>query len=266
MNNSEPILWSSDKRGVATIILNRPRQHNAMNAKMICALNEAGRSIEESPDIRVVVLTGAGESFCAGADLNWMREQMGADRARRIAEAKMLTRMLATLNNLSKPTIARINGNAYGGGVGLFSVCDISIASGAARFALTETKLGLIPATIGPYVHARLGQARMRQIALNGAMIKGAEAAKIGLVSRVAPPDRLDHEVENQIIQFLQCAPGAVAETKSLIRELANSPGLDQSAMMISRLADRWETAEAAEGVRVFFDQTKPSWVEDGGN
>jgi methylglutaconyl-CoA hydratase len=260
MINSETVRFSSDARGVATITLNRPEKHNALNAEMIRTLQETITATDVDPNIRVVVLTGAGESFCAGADLDWMRTQMAASRAQRMEEAEALANMLETLNALSKPVIARINGATYGGGIGLVSVCDVSIASESARFALTETKLGLIPATISPYVYARLGEARMRQIALSGTVIKGDEATKIGLVSKIVQQDQLDQQVEQQIGLFLQCAPGAIAETKSLIRDLTDNAKIDTMAMTISRLANQWETNEAAEGLQAFFDRTKPSW------
>ncbi|MGC1429768.1 MAG: enoyl-CoA hydratase-related protein, partial [Albidovulum sp.] len=144
-----------DHRGVAQLVLNRPEKHNALSAAMIAELTEAAGRLGRDPAVRVIVLTGAGESFCAGGDLGWMREQMAADGATRAREATKLAMMLNVLNTCPKPVIGRIQGNAFGGGVGLASVCDVAVGITGARFGLTETKLGLIPATIGPYVLAR---------------------------------------------------------------------------------------------------------------
>ncbi len=148
MPNFTTISLTTDSRGIASLTLNRGEKHNAMSAKMIAELTEAAALINQDQAIRVVVLTGAGKSFCAGGDLNWMREQFDADRATRIAEAKKLAMMLFALNTLEKPLIGKVNGNAFGGGVGMMAVCDMVIAADHAKFGLTETKLGLIPATI----------------------------------------------------------------------------------------------------------------------
>lgn len=261
MHEMNTLSWTCDERGVGTLTLNRPDKHNAMNAEMIRELQETIDRIDNDETVRVVVLAGAGESFCAGADLAWMKAQAAAEREERIAEATSLATMLAAFDCLSKPTIAKVHGAAYGGGIGLISVCDIAIAADTARLTLTETKLGLIPATISPYVFARLGAASMRRVALNGYMLQGQEAVTAGLLSSACPADQLDGQIATQVDLFLKCAPGAVAETKAMIRNLSNTSKEDQMDMTIRLLADRWETSEAAEGIDAFFARTKPDWI-----
>ncbi len=159
MSDFETIDVAIDARGVATLTLNRPEQHNVLSGLMIDELTTATLHLADNAAVRIVVLTGAGKSFCAGGDLGWMQAQMNASRAQRIEEARKLALMLKALRDLPKPLIGRVNGQAYGGGIGLISVCDAAISVSGARFGLTETKLGLIPATISPYVVARIGQA-----------------------------------------------------------------------------------------------------------
>ncbi|MDI7861798.1 crotonase/enoyl-CoA hydratase family protein [Rhizobiaceae bacterium n13] len=254
------IKLATDARGVTTLTLDRPDQHNALSAELIADLTRAAAAIAGDPAIRVVVLTGAGASFCAGGDLGWMKAQMVATRDQRMAEARKLAHMLRALNTLPKPLIARVNGQAYGGGVGLISVCDVAISVSAARFGLTETRLGLIPATISPYVAARLGEATLRRLALSGRIFDASEAFHIGLVSAVVEPADLDRAVEREVAACLGAAPGAITSTKSLLRALGTRIDDEVIEMTIARLADTWETQEAEEGVAAFFDKRPPPW------
>ncbi len=249
-----------DQRGVATLTLARPEQHNALSAQMIADLTEAAECLGADPEVRVVVLTGEGSSFCAGGDLKWMQQQVNATRERRIEEARRLALMLSALATLPKPLVARVNGQAYGGGVGLISVCDAAVAVAGARFGLTETRLGLIPATISPYVIARIGSpAALRYF--TSARIFGAEEARgTGLLTAVVEPEGLDDAVESEIASYFAAAPGAVAAAKALVR--AVSPVVDEKMieMTLTRLADAWETAEAKEGIAAFLERRPPFW------
>jgi len=164
----QTILIESDERGVAYLTLNQPETHNALSPLMISELTTAATELGHDETIRVVVLTGAGKSFCAGGDLGWMREQFEASRKTRISEAMKLARMLRDLNELPKPLIGKIQGQAFGGGIGMMAVCDVAIGVEEARFALTETRLGLIPATISPYVLARMGEGKARRVFMSG--------------------------------------------------------------------------------------------------
>jgi len=206
-----------DPRGVATVTLNRPGNHNALNARMITELTDLAKRLGRDPAVRVVVLTGTGKSFCAGGDLGWMRTQMTADAAARARAARCLADMLGALDQLPKPLIGRIQGQAFGGGIGLMTVCDVAIRVPTARFGLTEVRLGLIPATIGPYVIAHMGAAKARRVFFSGRFFDGAEAVSLDLLARVVAPELLDAAIEAEITPYLAAAPGAVAEAKALM-------------------------------------------------
>lgn len=251
-----------DTRGVAWLRLNREDVHNAINGEMIAELVAAAERLGRDPAVRVVVLTGKGASFCAGGDLAWMRAQMEADAPIRAREARALAEMLGTLNNLPKPLIGRIQGQSFGGGVGLMSVCDVAIGVEGAKFGLTEVRLGLIPATIGPYVVARMGEARARRVFFSGRRFGADEAVALGLLARVVPEAELDAAVEAEIAPYLAAAPGAVAEGKALVATLGGAVSDADVSATIDALVARWESAEASEGIGAFFGKRKPNWSE----
>ena len=257
----ETILIETDERGIATLTLNQPDKHNALSPKMIVELTQAAAQLSSDENIRVVVLTGAGKSFCAGGDLGWMREQFTASRETRIDEAMKLARMLRDLNELTKPLIGRIQGQAFGGGIGMMAVCDVAIGAEDAKFALTETRLGLIPATISPYVLARMGEGKARRVFMSGKAFNSKEAVGLDLLAKAVSADKLDEAIEAEIKPYLSTATGAVLRAKAYARSLG--PVIDESAMLRSAqaLADAWETPEAVEGVGAFFEKRKPYWV-----
>ncbi|PWE33947.1 crotonase/enoyl-CoA hydratase family protein [Maritimibacter sp. 55A14] len=250
-----------DGRGVATLTLARAGKHNALSAQMIAELTQAAARIAGDGAIRVVVLAAEGRSFCAGGDLGWMRAQMQADAETRRAEATKLARMLHALNTLPQPLIGRVHANAFGGGVGMMSVCDVALGAEGATFGLTETRLGLIPATISPYVIARMGEARARRVFMSSRLFDAAEAVELGLLARVVAPEALDAAVEAEVVPYLACAPGAVAASKRLARMLG--PNIDEAviAATIDQLVAAWETDEAVEGIDAFFGKRKPRWA-----
>ncbi|MBB4001978.1 crotonase/enoyl-CoA hydratase family protein [Aurantimonas endophytica] len=239
--------------GIATLTLARPERHNAMDAAMIGELADAAAVLTANDAVRVVVLTGEGRSFCAGADLGWMQAQFAASRDERIREATQLARMLKSLNELPKPLIGRIHGQAFGGGLGLMAVCDVAVGSLAARFAFTETRLGLIPATISPYVIARMGEGRARRVFMSGRRFESAEAVALGLLARAVPEGDLDAAVATEVEPYLGCAPRAVAAAKALARSLG--PVIDEHtiAATASRLADCWESETARSRISGFL-------------
>ncbi|NPD18060.1 crotonase/enoyl-CoA hydratase family protein [Alterinioella nitratireducens] len=259
----ETIDIQTDDRGVATLTLARPEKHNALSAQMIAELTQAAEQLGNDPAVRVVVLTGDGRSFCAGGDLGWMQEQMRADAATRGAEARKLAEMLGALDRMPKPLIGRVQGQAFGGGVGMMSVCDVAIGADGARFGLTETRLGLIPATIGPYVVARMGAARARRVFMSARIFGAEEAVALGLLARAVPEADLDAAVEAEVAPYLNCAPGAVAAAKTLVARL--EPRVDAATidMTIEALVAAWESDEAREGVAAFFDKRKAAWMPD---
>lgn len=250
-----------DGAGVAWLRLNRPAVHNAMDAAMIAALTAAADRLGHDPAVRVVVLTGHGPSFCAGGDLGWMRAQMTADGPTRAKNAAALAQMLAALDQMPKPLIGRVQGQAFGGGIGLISVCDVAIATREAKFGLTEVRLGLIPATIGPYVVARMGAARAREVFFSGRVFDAEEAVRLGLLARVVGNDDLDVAVAAEIAPYLRAAPGAVAAGKRLVADLAVPRDEAQIAMTIDALVQRWESEETAEGIAAFFEKRPARWM-----
>jgi methylglutaconyl-CoA hydratase len=252
---------SHDGGGIARLVLNRPDKHNALDAGMMDALTAAAASLGADPAVRAVILCAAGPTFCAGADLGWMRAQVQADAAGRAREARRLAGMLGALNALPKPLVGQVQGNAFGGGVGLMAVCDVVVAADQASFGLTETRLGLIPATIGPYVLARVGEARARAVFVSARPFGAAEAARLGLVTRAVPAADLARAALAEAEPYLACAPGAVAEGKALIAALAQPVTQAMVETSIAALIARWDHAEAAEGIAAFFDRRKPAWA-----
>ncbi len=254
------ITLDTDRRGVARVTLDRPERHNALDATMISELTEVAGRLGSDPAVRVVVLAARGPTFCAGGDLGWMREQMDADGAARGAEARRIAEMLRALDTLPKPLVAEVQGPAYGGGVGLLSVCDVAVGVEGASFAMTETRLGLIPATIGPYVLARIGAAAARRLMLPSRRFDAREALSLGLLVRVVPSEALGEAVEEEVGLFLARAPGAVAAAKDMIRRVAGGVGPETIDESIAALVSRWESDEARDGIAAFFERRDPPW------
>ncbi|MER9294722.1 crotonase/enoyl-CoA hydratase family protein [Mesorhizobium sp. M0510] len=258
--NFDTIRITTDAIGVATLTLARPDKHNAMSGHMIAELAGAAKLLANDDKVRAVVLTGEGDSFCAGADLAWMRAQASATRDERTAEARKLALALRALNELPKPLIGRINGQAFGGGLGLMSVCDVAIAVDTARFGFTEVRLGLIPATISPYVMARMGEGRARRVFMSARIFDANEACELGLVSKAVPPGDLVEAIEAEVRPYRSTSPQAVAAAKALARRLG--PTIDDAIIgeTVALLADAWEMTDAAEGISAFFDRHRPHW------
>ncbi|MFP4536926.1 MAG: enoyl-CoA hydratase-related protein [Dichotomicrobium sp.] len=252
MSAFQTIRVDTDAEGIATLTLNRPDKHHAINARMISELTEAAATLGADTGVRAVILAATGPSFCAGGDLEWMRAQQSANRAGKIAEAGRLSAMLAALNALSKPLIARVQGNVYGGGIGLVAVSDIAIGVEGIRFALTETRLGLIPATIGPFVLRRMGEGMARQVFFSGNAFGPDFALRAGLLHEVCAESEFDARVHRQADAVLKTAPGAVAAAKALCLSLGGDEEADIRAS-IAALADCWESEEAQARIRAFL-------------
>lgn len=250
-----------DGRGVATVHLNLPEKRNAMSAQMIADLTDMATTLGSDPNTRAIVLRGRGRVFCAGGDLDWMKAQINADRQTRMAEARKLAMMLNALNTMPTPLIAVIHGGAFGGGVGLACVADVVIADDTAGFGLTETRLGLIPATISPYVIARMGEGKARRVFMSARIFGADEAVTLGIVSRAVDAEDVEGAVEEEITPYLSVAPGAVGAAKALARSLG--PAIDPAVIerTIEFLADTWETDEAAKGIDAFLNKTPPPWT-----
>ena len=249
---------------VARIALDRPDVHNAFDDELIAGLTTALVELEGNAAVRAIVLTGQGVSFSAGADLNWMRRMAQASEADNRADAVRLAALMRTLNFLSKPTIARVNGAAYGGGVGLVACCDIAIAADGAKFGLTEVRLGLVPAVISPYVIAAIGARAARRLFVTGEVFDAVEALRIGLVHRCVPAAQLDTAVDDALGLLARGGPAAQAEAKSLAlrnsgvtREAAEAADA-QNAALIARLR---VSSEGQEGLAAFLDKRRAAWI-----
>lgn len=257
----ETIKVDIDARGVATLTLNRPELHNAMNGLMWEEGRDAVRRLDQDPAVRAVVLTGEGKSFCSGGDLKYQRSQRDASRETKISEARKLALWLREMDMLGKPLIGRIQGPAYAGGLGLVSVCDITIGLATSVFSITEARLGLIPAMISPYVMRRIGTAKARRFFLNTRSFDAAEAVAIGLLDRAVAVQDLEAAVQEEIDLVLQCAPGAVGKIKRLIDFVDRHEFDDNCMYTVERIADMWDDAEATEGLASFADKRKPAWT-----
>lgn len=250
---------------VATVTLNRPEIHNAFDEALIANLTAAFVSLDDNADVRVVVLEGAGRSFCAGADLNWMKRMAAFGEEENLADANALAAMLRSLYALSKPTIARVSGAAYGGGVGLVAACDIAIAVPEATFALSEARLGLIPATIGPYVIEAIGVRQARRYFLTAERFDAVEARRIGLVHEVVAADAIGVRIDAMIATLTSAGPAAQLECKALIRGVAHRPiDDDVIAGTAEHIAAVRASPEGREGVAAFLGKRRPAWMADG--
>jgi len=258
--SGQSIELTIDKRNIATVTLNRPEVHNAVSLEMIREMRKIIVELNSNPEPRGVILTGAGETFCAGMDLRWMQKISTQKRANRIAEATELSEMLNELDLLNKPLIGKINGHSFGGAIGLISCCDFAIAAEDAEFSLTEVLLGLLPATISPFVIRRIGVANARRIMLNAHRFSAKEAVRLGLVAKAVSIQSLQEEIDNEVTELLRCAPEAVSSTKNLISEVCGKEPQAVREYTIEKLADAWETESVKEGIAAFFSKRRPEW------
>lgn len=245
---------------VLTIALNRPDQHNAMNPAVMTALANAFTGPAMRADVRVVVLTGNGRSFCAGADLAFMRAAAEYTHEQNVADGRAIFDLMWTLDRCPKPVVARVNGTAIGGGAGLVCCCDIVVASERATFAFSEARLGILPAVISPFVVARIGPAHARELFLTGERIDATRAQAVGLVNHVVAEADLDAAVAERVGQLLQAAPGAQAAAKELLRTVAFRPAEEVRDYTAELIAARRAGDEGREGMSAFLEKRKPWW------
>ncbi len=248
---------------IARLILNRPEVHNAFNAEMIKELNLALREIKNRSDIRILILTGEGKSFCAGADLNWMREIIHYSFEENLQESKELAELMFQLDQLPLPTIARINGATIGGGNGFHAACDIAIASEDAVFSLSEVKIGLIPAVISPYVIRRIGLSRARQYFLTGERISAKKAEEIGLIHKSVPAAALDDEVAEVVKLLLTSGPEAIRRSKELLQKVPLMSIEEAKEYTAKVIAELRISPEGQEGMAAFLEKKKPRWAQE---
>jgi len=250
-----------DSRGVARVTINNPEKRNAFDDQIIAQLTEAFTAIASNPDVRVMVLSSKGKNFSAGADLGWMQRMANYSYEENLRDANALALMLQTLNRMPQPTIARVQGAAFGGGIGLISCCDIAIATTSANFSLSEVKLGLVPATISPYVIAAIGERAARRYFITAETFDGHTAKQIGLINEVVDTEHLDTQVKQITDALMANGPAAIAAAKQLIFDISGKAMdqdiIDHTCKTISaiRVSD-----EAQEGLNAFLEKRKPHW------
>ena len=251
------------KNNVASVIFNRPDVHNAFDDVMIRELSEVFERLSTQSEIRVVILTGEGKSFCAGADLNWMRRVKDYSYEDNLRESLDLSDMLYKIYSCPKPTIARVNGAAIGGGTGLVAVCDIAVAARTARFSFSEVKLGLIPACISPYVVKKCGEGRCREFFLTGERLTADKALQSGLVNAVCDLGDLDAAVDHYTMQLVSSGPGAITTCKELLRRVPQMSYDEVKRYTAEIIAQIRISEEGQEGMTAFLEKRKPRWVSD---
>src|SRR5436190_10242583 len=245
---------------VARIWMNRPDLRNAFDGLMITELRRVLFDLRTVDAVRVVVLGGRGPSFCAGADLEWMRATASFSREENLREAQALADLFFTVYESPKPVVARVHGAALGGGAGLVAACDIPVAALGTQFGFTEVRLGIVPSVISPYVVSKIGESAARELFLTGERFEAVRACEIGLIRQAVPEEDLDATVERRVQELLLAGPRAIAEAKSLIREVAWRRVEDVQRYTVERIAEIRTTAEGQEGMRAFLEKRKPYW------
>ncbi|MCP4230904.1 MAG: enoyl-CoA hydratase/isomerase family protein [bacterium] len=257
----ETIKVATDDK-IARVTLDRPDVHNAFNLQMLLDLIDAFGKLGDDDGVRVVVLTGEGKSFCAGADLKWMSEIINYSFEQNLEESNTVANLMEAIFLCPKPTIARVNGAAIGGGTGLVAACDIAVAAQSAKLSLSEVKLGLVPACISPYVIRRVGESRARELFLSGERLTGERAAEFGLVNYAVPDDELDAKVDDLIGKLLTSGPEAIATCKELLQRVPGAPIPEIKGYTAECIARMRISEEGQEGMAAFFEKRKPDWAE----
>ncbi|MBI1827783.1 MAG: enoyl-CoA hydratase/isomerase family protein [Planctomycetes bacterium] len=248
--------------GIARATLSRPDLHNAFNEVMIAEITEAFRELGKRDDVRVIVLAGEGKSFCAGADINWMKKMVSYTFDENVKDADAMATMLRTIRECPKPVIARVHGAAFGGGVGLTAACDIAVALESAVFCLSEVKLGIIPAVISPYVLEKIGAGEMRRYGLTAEKISASEARRIGLIHEVfATETDMDAWIESTCELLQSNGPNALAAAKQIFTEVEGVPWDDVQKRTTRKIAELRASREGQEGLKSFLEKRKPNWV-----
>ncbi|HCU24931.1 MAG TPA: enoyl-CoA hydratase [Deltaproteobacteria bacterium] len=261
MSSEYTTLLVERDQDVVTLTLNRPELHNAFNEVMIAELTRAFERLGKDSETRALVLTGAGESFCAGADLNWMKKVAAYTSAQNKADALRLHKMLLAVYRCPKPVIAKINGAAVGGGVGLVAAADIAFAAETARFGFSEVRLGLIPAVISPFVMCKIGEANAREYFLSGERFSAARAKEMGLVQYVAAATALPEQIQEKLRHLRQGGPTALAACKKLIEKVGGASLEKMGLFTSAQIAARRSSPEGKEGMNAFLAKRKPNWI-----
>ncbi len=250
----------SIEKKVGTIRINRPEIHNAFNDELIANMTKSFKDLDSNEEVQVIVLTGEGRSFCAGADLHWMSSMINYSLEENIEDSKKLSNLFETINNVSKPVVGKINGAALGGGVGLVSVCDYAITHEKAKFGFTETRLGLIPAVISPYCISKIGESNARAWFLSGERFSAIKAKEMNLIHQVSSLDDFEEDFNKVLKSFLIAGPKATIEAKKLIKTITENKDYSEyttRAISLLRISD-----EGQEGMKALLNKRKPNWIE----
>ncbi|MCF6323842.1 MAG: enoyl-CoA hydratase-related protein [Gammaproteobacteria bacterium] len=258
MQEDKRLMIETDSRGVCTLSLNIPEKHNAFDDRLIASLRTILSEIEKDDGVRILVLTGKGETFSSGADLKWMKAAAQRDEATNQKDSEALAKLMRTLYEYGKPTVARINGSAFGGALGLIACCDIAIAVRSAQFAFTEVRFGLVPAVIAPYIIKAIGERHARRLFLSAERFTSDEATKVNLVHQVCDNSELDETINKATEKLLKAGPLSVQACKCLIRSLSSDFSDESSALLIAQLR---ASKEGQEGMSAFFEKRPPSWA-----
>lgn len=265
-NRQDEVLWSVNEFGVATLTLNRTEKHNAFDACMIDLLIHRLDYLALRTDVRCLILRGNGKHFSSGADLNWMKSMANSTRKQNLEDAQNLARLMRTLDAFPQPTIGIVQGSAFGGALGLVCCCDIAIAANDAKFCLSEVKLGLVPATISPYVMRAMGNRQARRFILSAEVIDAADAKNYGIVHEVHPHEHIDHVLENLIDTLLLNSPDAMRKAKALCQQCHQNPIDEQLTQYTSQLiADIRVSPQGQDGLQAFLEKRSPCWINKSG-
>jgi len=247
-------------KNVLTIFLNRPDVHNAMNEKLMTELIDCFKKINEDKKTRIVIITGTGKSFCAGADLNWMKNMVNYSFEENVKDSKLLLDLYNSIYNCKKPVIAKVNGHAFGGGIGLFAACDLAIATSECKFAFSEVKLGIIPSVISTFIVRRIGLSNMKRLFLTGERIDSEYAQKIGLVDFIAIPDKIDEIVNKYITIFNSSGPNAMIQVKDLVNNYEKKTIENYKEHTVKKISELRVSEEGQEGINAFLEKRKSKW------
>ncbi len=259
---SEPILRVERSGSIARVTLDRPAVRNAFNAELIAELDAAFDALGRDAGVRAIVLAGAGKTFCGGADVNWMRGSLDLSEDENVRDAERMSAMYRAIDRCPKPVIARVHGAALGGGAGLCAVCDIVLSTPDALFGFTETKLGILPAVISPFVIAKIGVSNARALFLTGERFEAARAQQVGLVHELVAEDAIDARVSAIVAEFKTAGPHAVAAAKRIIEDVRDANYADSRTITARAIAKQRTSPEGQEGLRAFLERRTASWTE----
>lgn len=250
------------EKDVSTIVLNRPEVHNAMNEKLMKELTNCFKELSEDDDVKIIILTGNGKSFCAGADLNWMKSMAKYSEEENIKDSRLLLDLYESIYSCPKPVIGRVNGHAFGGGLGLFAVCDLTIAVPNCKFAFSEVKLGIIPSVISTYIVRRIGLANMRRLFITGERFESKYAKEIGLIDYVATEEEIDSTIQKYVKILRSSGPNAIKEVKNLIDNCEKLSVDEYKEFTVKKISDLRVSKEGQEGINAFLEKRKSKWSE----